>query len=76
MQRKENMPDLVYLGLLGINSKASAYVYLGISVAVGLASIYFGLNRSIYFVGVLMFLASLWYFYCINWVDKNSHWDK
>ena len=75
MQKKDNMPDIVYLGLLGINSKATAYVYLAITVFIGLASICFGLANPVYFFGILMFAASFWYYYCINWVEKNSNWN-
>ncbi|MEP6900152.1 MAG: hypothetical protein ABJA66_00295 [Actinomycetota bacterium] len=76
MHRKENMPDLVYIGLLGINSKATAYVYLAIAAFVGLSSIYMGFSKPTYLWSVLMFLASLWYYYCMNWVDNNSNWDN
>lgn len=75
MQRKNNMPDIVYWGLLGINSKSAAYLYLSVSVLLGLAAIYFGLENPRYFWGCLMFLASLWYFYTINWVEKYSSWN-
>jgi hypothetical protein len=75
MQKKDNMPDIVYLGLLGINSKATAYVYLAITVFIGLASIYFGLSKPVYFLGIFMFVASFWYYYCINWVEKHSNWN-
>lgn len=76
MKRKSNMPELVYIGLLGINSKSTAYVYLSAALFLGLISIYFGLKQPVYFAGTAMFLAAGWYFYCINWVDKNSNWEN
>ena len=70
------MPELVYIGLLGINSKNAAFVYLGISFLLALASVFAGFKNPVYFWGVGFFLSSFWYSYCINWVDKYSSWDN
>lgn len=75
MQRKNNMPEIVYWGLFGINSKAVAQMYLWIAFLLGLASIYLGLSNPIYFLGCSMFAACWWYFHSINWVEKYSYWD-
>ena len=75
-EKKKYMPELVYIGLLGINSKSTAYVYLAISLILGLVSIYLGFSQPKYFLGAFMFLATGWYFYAINWVDKNSGWEN
>lgn len=76
MKKTENMPDLVFIGLLGINSKTSAYTYLFISLALALVSIYLGMKNPIFYFGAFFLLASVWYFYCINWVNQNSSWDN
>lgn len=75
MKRKDNMPELVYLGLLGINSKAVAYFYTIFCILLSLLGLIIGFFNPWFFFCVPMLGAAYWYYYCIKWVDKNSSWD-
>lgn len=72
MQRKDDMPDIVYLGLMGINSKMTAYIYLVVCVIAAIGSFVLGYPL----LGVLLVVAALWYVYSIRWVESNSSWDS
>jgi hypothetical protein len=74
MKKVKNMPLLVSVGLFGINSKSTAYVYLFISLVLVIISVIMGMRNPIYFVGIGFLISAAWYFYCIKWVDKNSSW--
>jgi hypothetical protein len=76
MKRKDNMPQLVYLGLLGINSKSTAYFYTILCIAIAALGLIIGFFNPWFFFGVPVIGAAYWYYYCIQWVDKNSSWDK
>lgn len=76
MKKKDNMPIIVYLGLCGISSKSTAYLYATLCIIIGIVSIFMGIKNPQYFYGTLLFIAAYWYFYCIKWIDKNSNWDK
>lgn len=76
MRKKDGMPDVVYLGLLGINSKNVAYGYLVLSLVLALGCLIYGFVKPIFFWGVPMVSAAYWYYYCIKWVDAHSNWDK
>lgn len=75
MNNKEGMPFMVYLGLLGINSRAIAQLFLIACVSVALGCLVYGFVEPIYFFGVPMLGAAYWYHYCIKWMDDNSAWD-
>lgn len=76
MKKKDGMPDVVYLGLLGINSKSVAYGYLLLSLVLALGCLIYGFVKPIFFWGVPMVGAAYWYYYSIKWIDANSTWDK
>lgn len=76
MKRTESMPLLVYWGLYGINSKASALGFMWISIALALASLAYGFIDPLGFSGAVFFVAAGWYWYAIKWVGKHSSWNK
>lgn len=76
MNKKEGMPELVYIGLLGINSKKAAYAYAVLCIVIALGCLIYGFIEPLYFFGVPMVGAAYWYYYCIKWVDANSTWDQ
>jgi uncharacterized membrane protein YphA (DoxX/SURF4 family) len=75
MKRKDNMPEFVYLGLVGINSKKVAYFYTILCIVIAALCLIIGFFNPWFFFGVAMLGAAHWYYYCIKWVDKNSSWD-
>jgi hypothetical protein len=75
MKKKDGMPELVYWGLWGINSKLTAYLYFIICLILGLASLFYGFKEPIFFSGVFLLVAAFWYYYSIRWVDNHSSWN-
>ena len=76
MKKEKGMPDLVYWGLWGINSKRTAYVFVAISLLLGIGSVAYGFKDPRAFIGAIFFIATIWYIYSIRWVDKNSTWKS
>ena len=74
MKRQENMPDLVYWGLWGINSRIVALTFQWFSVLLAVGSAIIGFFVPIAFIGVIFLAAAAWYQYAIKWVDTNSSW--
>ncbi len=75
MQRKKGMPELVYWGLWGINSRGVALVFCWLCVVAGIVGTIYGFIDPRAFAGIGLFLAAGWYYYAIKWVDANSSWD-
>ena len=78
MKRKDNMPLLVFWGLYGIKSRASAQGFMWLSVLLTLALVAHGIliRKAFQPSALLLSLAAAWYWYAINWVDKHASWDK
>ena len=69
-------PAWVRLGLWGLPNRASAWLFVWLSLACAAAAIPAGfLLHPVCFVGVLMIFAALWYYLSIRWVDQNSRWN-
>jgi hypothetical protein len=65
---------MVRIGLWRIHQRRDALVYVWICVGLGVASIVGGFFARIFFIGGIMFLAALWYYQAIRWVDHHSGW--
>jgi len=76
MKKTDNMPDFVYLGLLGINTRATAYAYAIFCLLLSIGCLIYGFVEPIYFSGIGFVLAAIWYLYCIKWVDNNASWSE
>lgn len=76
MKKIEGMPSLVYIGLLGINSKPVAYFYVVLSLLLAVGTVIYGFWNPVYFSGAALVLAAYWYYYAIRWMDKNAAWDN
>jgi len=75
MQRKK-MPEMVYWGLWGINSRLVAMAFLLGCVILGISSLIAGFVDPKMFLGTGFFLAAAWYWYAIRWADSNSAWNS
>jgi hypothetical protein len=66
---KPKRPILVSLGLWGLKTRkaALAFMWLCIAAAVVSAALKFWL-------GLIMLVAALWYWYALTWVDKHEGW--
>ena len=76
MKRKDNMPELVYWGLWGINSRSAALGFAWVAVALAAACFIYGFVHPLAFLGMLFLGAAAWYWHSIKWVDKNSTWKN
>ena len=62
-------PLWVTVGLWGLSTRSVAWAFVVISVLVAMGSIVFWT-----WWGALVFLAALWYWLAIRWVDQNDSW--
>jgi hypothetical protein len=76
MKRKENMPELVYWGLWGIDSRSVAMSFLWVCLTLGIIFLIGGFINPRMFFGALLILAAAWYWYAIRWTDNNSAWNN
>jgi hypothetical protein len=67
-------PIWVRLGLWSVSSRASAWVFFWICIAIAVFSVIRGFSEPRWFWGVVMVLAALWYWASIRWVDRYSSW--
>jgi len=83
MQRKEKMPMMVYMGLLGINSRRMAWSFVWLCVVLAGVSLACGYLMKLGLAGAIVagffavaFVACAgWYWYAIKWVDTHSGWE-
>jgi hypothetical protein len=61
-------PLWVAVGLWGLKTRAMAWAFVVLSIVVAIGWMYFS------WTGVLIFLAALWYFLAIRWVDQHGSW--
>ena len=72
---RSRWPFLVWLGLWGLSTRASAWSFFWFSLACAVAAIPLGLFvHPFCFAGTLFVVAALWYYLSIHWVDRNGNW--
>lgn len=79
MDKKDNMPMWVFLGLMNIYTKKGAFVLLSSCILLGLICVPLAIYEmyTVDWTWVAMMAAiSLWYWLCIKWVDKHSAWQS
>jgi hypothetical protein len=62
-------PLWVKVGLWGIKTRSVAWAFVVLSIAVGI-----GWMIYMSWLGSIMFLAALWYWLAIRWVEQNDSW--
>ncbi|HBB94532.1 MAG TPA: hypothetical protein DC054_04010 [Blastocatellia bacterium] len=65
----EERPFWVAVGLWGLKTRAVAWAFVVLSILVATGSIIYWS-----WLGAIMYLAAVWYFLAIRWVDENSAW--
>jgi len=65
----EERPLWVAVGLWGLKTRAVAWAFVVLSMLVATGSIIYWS-----WLGAMMYLAAVWYFLAIRWVDENSTW--
>ena len=79
MDKKDNMPMWVFLGLMSIDTRKGAMILFAASFLFGLVCVPLSIYElfTVDWTWVAMMAAiSLWYWLCIKWVDKHSGWQK
>jgi len=65
----EERPLWVAVGLWGLKTRAVAWAFVMLSILVATGSmIYWS------WMGAMMYLAAVWYFLAIRWVDEHGAW--
>jgi hypothetical protein len=78
MQRQgtEGEPAYVRLGLMGIRTKAMAYGFVFLSLALAAGGIVVGLQKPIFFLGAGFLFSAVWYWAAIRWNDRHGVWPR
>jgi hypothetical protein len=67
-------PFWVRIGLWGLPTRAAAWAFFWLSIAIAVGCVAYALVDRRYLVGGILALAALWYYLSIRWVDKHSRW--
>ena len=75
MERKENMPLWVFLGLMNIETRKGALILFRCSLAFALFCIPLSYYLNDWWWLGMMVPITLWYWLSIQWVDNHSAWN-
>ena len=81
MDRKDNMPLWVFLGLVNLETRKAALLLVSCTLVFGLVFLPLPYllddwNRmDVVNWSGMMFAITLWYWFSIRWVDKHSSWN-
>lgn len=73
--RREERPLWVKVGLWGLPNRASAWMFVWLSLALAVACVAYGLVDGRFFLGGILVFAALWYYASIRWVDQYGQWS-
>jgi hypothetical protein len=80
VKNTNGFPLYVKLGLFGVHGRKAALLqfWLGIAISIILLRYIFDNDSFIWTMVFCAFvlLTAKWYWSCIQWVDKNSKWEK
>jgi hypothetical protein len=76
MDRKDDMPIWVFLGLMNIETRKGALILFWCSFAFAIFCIPLSLYLEDWSWAAMMFPVTLWYWMSMKWVDKNSSWAE
>lgn len=74
MDRKDNMPIWVFLGLMNIETRKGAMILVLCSLAFTVFCIPLSLYLEDWSWLIMMVPVTLWYWLSMKWVDNNSSW--
>lgn len=72
---RDSWPVMVRLGLWGLPTRASAWVFFWLALVMAAGCVAYGFVNPLGFLGALFVLAALWYYRSIRWVDQHSTWS-
>jgi hypothetical protein len=76
MEKRDNMPIWVFLGLLNIESKKGALILVWACFLIAVACIPISYYLDDWSWAGMMFAITPWYWLSMRWVDKNSSWEQ
>ena len=72
---RSSWPMMVRIGLWGLPTRATAWAFFWLSLAIAAAGVAYGFINPLAFIGGLMVFAALWYYLSIRWVDRHGAWS-
>jgi hypothetical protein len=72
---RKQWPMWARIGLWGVPNRMAAWAFVWICLAVGIVCIAYGFVDRRFFGGGALFLAALWYYASIRWVDLHGRWS-
>lgn len=75
MKASKGMPSWVYWALWGINSRKTAMRFFNVSLVFSVLVGLLGIIVKDWFLMSIVFMP-LWYWFSVNWVDKNGQWPR
>jgi signal peptidase I len=75
LRSRNEWPLWVRTGLWGVPNRTAAWAFVWFCVAVAIACVAYGFVDRRFFGGAALFLAALWYYLSIRWVDRRDGWS-
>jgi hypothetical protein len=75
MEKTQDMPLWVFLGLMNINTRKGALILFWSCLAFSIFCIPLSYHLDDWSWAAMMFAVSFWYWLCIRWVDRKSAWQ-
>lgn len=76
MQRSNNMPLWVFLGLMNVETRKGAQILVTLMIIFAFASIPLSWYLADWSWAAMILPMGLWYWLCLRWADKNAIWAK
>ena len=71
---RSKWPLFVRLGLWGLPTRASAWSFCILSLLLAVGCVAYAIVDQRFIIGGALFLAALWYYLSIRWVDEHGRW--
>ncbi len=74
---KKARPFWVRVGLWGLSTRKSAWVFVWLSLGIAIVSVAYAAVSADrrFLVGASLVVAALWYYASIRWVDRHGSWS-
>jgi hypothetical protein len=72
---RREWPLWVRSGLWGVPNRFAAWAFVWLCMALAIGCVAYGFVDRRFFGGGALFLAALWYYLSIRWVDQRNQWS-
>jgi hypothetical protein len=76
MQRSNNMPLWVFLGLMNVETRKGARILVYLMIVCAFASIPLSWYLTDWLWAVTIVPMGIWYWLCLRWADRHAVWNK